>query len=65
MTDTGIASDDEARRIAAVRGFQAARGRYPGMTAAHRAEKLAELEADDRAGEAAARARAAREPDVL
>lgn len=38
----------EARRLAAVRGFQAAQGRYPDMMAAHRAEKLAEMEADER-----------------
>ena len=65
MTDTAVPETGEARRLAAVRGFQAARGRYPDMMAAHRAEKLAEMEADDRAEEAADRARAAQEPAAV
>lgn len=59
MTDT--AEDfDEARRIEAVRRFQVARGRYPGMMATYQRARLAEIEADDRSDEAAARERAAR-----
>ena len=69
MTDTPEAEpteadEAEARRIAAVRRFQADQGKFPGMMETRRAEKQAELEADDRAEEAAARARTAREPAV-
>ena len=45
-----LRSDDaEVRCVAAVRGFRPARGRYSARTEADRAEKLAKLEADDRA----------------
>ena len=54
MTDIA-AGLDEARRSEAVRGFQAARGRYPGMMDTFRRSRLAEIEADDRAEETPAR----------
>lgn len=51
-TEVTQADEAEARRVAAVRRFKADQGKFPGMTEAHRAEKLAELEADARAEEA-------------
>ena len=65
MTDTPgaeptEADEAEARRIAAVRRFQADRGKFPGMMETYRAEK----QADDRAEEADTRARAAQKPAV-
>ena len=59
MVDT--ADDfDEARRAEAVRYFQAARGRYPGMMDTYQRARLAEIKADDHSDEAAAPERAAR-----
>ena len=70
MTDTAASDvtqdhDAEARRIAAVRRFKADQGKFPGVRATYRTEKLAELEADDRAEEAAGRARNDRERAVV
>ena len=69
MTDTAgagptEADEAEARRLAAVRRFKADQGKFPGMMETYRAEKQAEIEADDRAEVAALKARAAREPAV-
>ena len=59
MRDT-VDDFDEARRAEAVRYFQAARGRYPGMMDTYQRARLAEIEADNRSDEAVALERAAR-----
>ena len=56
--------DAEAERIAAVRRFQADRGKFPGMMEAYQAEKLAVMEADRLAEEAIIQARDSSEPAI-
>lgn len=51
MTITGR---DEARRVEAVRRFQADQGLFPGAVDALRRSRLAEIKADDIAEQAAA-----------
>lgn len=57
MTVTGrdtVTDRDAARRVEAVRRFQADQGRFPGALNALRQSRLAEIKADDLVEEAAA-----------